>query len=301
MEKKRTIKDWIIATRPWSLPAAVTPVLVTTAYLFWQSRVTAVDINWMNAVLSFILLVLLQMAGNLIGDYYDHIKGVDKVDGPNGVTWIFSGLFSPKEILHYGYGILAAAAAVGIVILLNSSLNAAWIGVVGLMLVYCYPWFKGHALGDVDVLLGFALLPAVGVSFVTTGEWHPETMLLSLAYGPITIAILHANNTRDIVNDYEAGLTTLSIVIGKKVSQILYVFLLAIPYAIVGWCVVAGLAPAWSFITFATFPVAMKNCRLMMPSGEGELEIGALDQQTAGLQIMFGGLFTFSFILAAFV
>lgn len=301
MDNKRTIKDWIVATRPWSFPASVTPILVMTAYLFFYSRTTGVEMNWINAVLSFILLVLLHAGGNLISDYYDHIKGVDKVNGPNGVTWIHAGIFSPKEILHYGYVLLSVAAVVGIALLLNSSINGIWLGVVGLILTSCYPWLKSHALGDLDVLLGFALLPSIGLCFVVSGSYHWETLLLSLPFGLITVAILHANNTRDIENDLGAGLNTLSISLGVKACQILYLVLLLIPYILIAIYFVQGLVPAWSFLPYLTIPIAAKNCRQMLPRNNEELQIPSLDQQTAQLQMLFGILYTISFIIAGLV
>lgn len=33
--QKRGLKDWFVATRPWSFPASVVPVLVVAAWLFW--------------------------------------------------------------------------------------------------------------------------------------------------------------------------------------------------------------------------------------------------------------------------
>ena len=33
---KHSLKDWMIAIRPWSFPASAMPVIVTLAYLFWQ-------------------------------------------------------------------------------------------------------------------------------------------------------------------------------------------------------------------------------------------------------------------------
>ena len=302
MEKQRTIKDWIVATRPWSLTASAIPVLAVTAYIWWRDMGSGTELNWLNAVLSLIMLVMLQQTGNLIGDYYDHKKGVDKKEYcPNGVTWIHSGLFEPEEILHYGYTMLSIAAAIGLGILVNSSWEAVWLGVAGLLMVYFYPWLKAHALGDVDVLFGYALLPALGVSFVTTGRWIWDTMLVSLTYGLITVAILHANNTRDIDNDHGAGLNTLCIAIGLKVSQWLYIAEILMPYLLIIILYFCDILPIWSFLTFLSLPVAITNCRKMLPSKGVELQIATLDQQTAKLQMMFGLLMTVSFVVARFV
>ena len=48
------MKNWIIATRPWALPASVMPILIMWAYLYCQSHGGGEDttpINWLNALL----------------------------------------------------------------------------------------------------------------------------------------------------------------------------------------------------------------------------------------------------------
>ena len=39
--KKHSLKDWMIAVRPWSFPASSMPVVVPLAYLNWMRQ----DIN----------------------------------------------------------------------------------------------------------------------------------------------------------------------------------------------------------------------------------------------------------------
>ena len=36
--KKHSLKDWMIAVRPWSFPASSMPVVVTLAYLYWMRQ-----------------------------------------------------------------------------------------------------------------------------------------------------------------------------------------------------------------------------------------------------------------------
>ena len=37
-----SLKDWILATRPWSFPASAMPVMVTVAWLWSRGF----DVNW---------------------------------------------------------------------------------------------------------------------------------------------------------------------------------------------------------------------------------------------------------------
>ena len=302
MYTNRTLKDWIIASRPWSFTASLIPVIAISSYIFYQSRLHGWQCDWTNAFLSLPMLIFLQAAGNLIGDYYDHIRGVDLPGSLNQVRHIQSGKFQPKEILHYGYWMLFVAAMLGLLIVYRSSFSVIWLGIAGLLMVVFYPWLKFHALGDLDVLLGYALLPALGVSFVVTGVYHWEVLLLSLPFGLLTVAILQANNTRDILNDSRAGITTLSINLGGRRSQLLYAYELLIPYILVPIYMVTGLLSLPAIVVYLTIPLALKRVKIMLQAEPlAEEPIGGLDQQTAQLQMIFGLLFTVSFIVAAFL
>ena len=300
--QNRTLKNWVIAVRPWSFTTSSVAVLVTVAYLFYLSSTGAVgvggDVDWLNAALCLPLLMILHAGGNLVSDYYDFVKGVDGPDCVNGVTWIRSGLFSPKEILHYGRALLAAGSLIGLVILVRSDFSAIWIGVLGLLLPLFYYVLKAHVLGDLDILLCFALLPGIGTCYVATGDYHPEMLLYSLPFGLHIVAILHANNTRDIASDRKVGLKTICGKVGARASQWIYFAEIVLPYLLVVlFCLLCGLG-WWLLITFLSLPVAVHNLKAMM--GRGNVENGAimrLDQSTAQFQFLFGLLYALGFVL----
>lgn len=297
----RTLKDWVIAVRPWSFPASVIPVLVTLGYLYFlQESGSAESFDWVNGWLAFPMLMILHAGGNLVSDYFDHTRGVDREGSLNGVRHIQSGKFQPKTILHYGWTLLCVGAVIGLVILFRSSWEALWIGLAAIALPLLYPWMKSHALGDVDILLCFAMIPAIGLCYVVTGHYHWEMLLFCLPYGLLTVSILHANNTRDIENDRRAGLTTLCGLVGGKVSQFIYCLELVVPYFLVALFVVLGLWPMWSLLVMVTLPIAYKNISLMLSAmPEVEEDIPTLDKQTAQLQMAFGLLLALSYVLAA--
>ena len=302
--KQRTIKDWIIAVRPWSFPASVIPVLVTLGYLYYIQPTTGY-FNWLSGWLAFPMLVLLHGGGNLVSDYFDHVKGVDLPGSLNGVNHIHSGKFQPKTILHYGWMLLAVGALIGIVILLFTwknyhSYEAVWIGVAAIALPLLYPWMKGHALGDVDILLCFAMLPSVGICYIMTGDYHWEMLLYCLSFGLLTVSILHSNNTRDIENDCRAGLRTLCGIIGRRTSQYIYLVELATPYVLVCIFVACEVWPLWTLLIGLTLPLAVRNARIML-SGEQHPAFPALDKFSAQLQMAFGLLTALGFALGVWL
>ena len=296
----RTLKDWIVATRPWSFPASLMPVLVTAAWLYWYAKPQdGLTLDWWCAPLALLMIVLMQAAGNLIGDYYDHMRGIDLPGSLNGVRHIQSGKFQPREILRFGYVCLAVACLLGVIILCRCGWQAAWLGVAAVLLVVCYPWLKAHALGDLDILLGYSLLPSLGAAYAVTGNWMPLPMLLTLPVGSLTVAILHANNTRDILNDSRAGIVTLCIKLGGRASQWVYALEVALAYLLLFILCAYGLLPWFTMIAWLTLPLTMGNVRTMISAQPlAEEPIGGLDQRTAQSQLAFSLLYTLGFVVA---
>ncbi len=312
MNNNRTLKDWFIALRPWSFSTSAIPVIATLAFTFFYHNHTLDNAcgisspDYLNGFLSLLLIILLHCGGNLISDYYDHIREVDLPGCPNGVHWIASGLFKPREILVYGYALLVLGAAVGLLILSRSSIEIIWIGILGIALPLGYPWLKAHALGDIDILLSFAILPAIGTYFVMTGQYSLEIIFLSLPYGLLTVSILHANNTRDRANDHRAGLTTVPLLLGWQRSRLLYIAYLVVPYLLVSVivCNYYKLSPGVLCLAavLITLPIAVRNIRVMMcAKSEDKQDIGSLDQMSAQLQLTFGLTYSLGYILAAFL
>lgn len=282
------------------------PFAVTVAYLFFlytaEPTVLKPHYDWLNAVLCLPMLLLLHGGGNLLSDYRDHEGLVDLPGSLNGVRTMESGLFTPRQIRRYGLSLVAAGFIVGLVILCRTGIGPLWIGVAAVLLVGGYSWMKAHALGDVNVLLSFALLPAIGICRVTTGTYHPETLLLSLPYGLLTVSILHANNTRDIANDGRAGLLTFPIMTGWRVAAWVYVAELVLPYMLATVFALVGYHSddRWLclLIVFVTLPLAVRNCRTMLGAQPGaEQDIATLDHASAQLQFLFGCFYTLAFIL----
>ncbi len=298
--QNRTVKDWVVAVRPWSFTTSSVAVLVTVAYLFYISRAEsfAVSVNWLNAALCLPLLMILHAGGNLVSDYYDFKRGVDGPDCVNGVTWIRSGMFKPKEILYYGWTLLAVGCVIGAVILMRSDFSAIWLGALGLLLPLYYYVLKANVLGDLDILLCFALLPGIGTCYVATGNYHMEMLLFCLPFGLHIVAILHANNTRDIAADRNAGLKTICGKVGERASQWIYLFEIALPYLLVVlFCLFAGLS-WWIMITFLSLPIGIGNVKQMMRKlNDGKGGITRLDQSTAQFQFLFGILYALGFVL----
>lgn len=314
-QRKRTIKDWIIATRPWSFPASSIPIIAMGSYFYYLHASTGEPFDWVSVLLALPMMMLFQAGGNLVSDAADHEHKVDLPGSLNGVRHIQDGQFTAQGSRHYGFTLLGLATLIGLLILwriftLQGSTHAlpvisylsGAIGLTGIALAVWYPTIKYHALGDLDILLCYALLPSIGLDMVATGHVHYATLLLCLPFGLQTVAILHANNTRDIRNDRRAGIQTLPHVIGGKASQWLYAAEVLLPYVLIAVYFLMGLAPVWTLLAWAVFPIAVKNARWMMSVPEEEEQgIATLDQKTAQMQLFTGLLYALGFLIGAFL
>ena len=308
----RTLKDWIIATRPGAVPASSSPIIAMSCYFFYLHAFAGEPFDWVVAVLALPMMMLFQASGNLISDAADHEHAVDLPGSLNGVRHIQDGKFTAHGSRHYGFSLLAVAAVIGMLILWRMSalyspdvwqrlvIVCAIIGMTGIALAVWYPYIKYHALGDLDILLCYALLPAAGLDLSSTGLVHPHTLLLCLPFGLQTVAILHANNTRDIRNDRRAGIHTLPHLIGGKASQWLYAAEVLVPYVLIAVYFLLGFTPAWTLLAWLIFPIAVKNARWMMSvPAEEEQGIALLDQKTAQMQLFTGLLYALGFLIGA--
>ena len=293
--KKHGFKAWLLATRPWSFPASAMPVLATLAYLFWYGY----EINWLTGVWALLNIIVFHAAGNTWSDYYDYKRGVDREDAIGGMS-IVSGEFQACEIKRLAWILLVIAVVAGVGLMLLAGLPVLYFGLAGCALIVLYPWLKYHALGDLDIFLTYSVLPILGTSYVATGALNYETLWLMLPIGLITVGILHVNNTRDIEQDSRAGIKTFAMLVGKRVSVVLYIAELMLPFVCVLVAAIYGAMPWWSLVVLVALKPALDNCRAMLKlPAEGMKALIGVDEKTAQLQLMFSLLLSLSLFITA--
>ncbi|MCM1078318.1 MAG: prenyltransferase [Bacteroidales bacterium] len=294
MEKKHSLREWLIAVRPWSFPASAMPVMVTLAYLYW----TGTELNMLNGVWALANIIIFHAAGNTWSDYFDYRKGVDAQD-TYGSRTMTDGMFLPAEIKRLAVGLLAVAVAGGLMLAFRTGWPLVWIGLGGFACTVFYPVLKYNALGDVCIFFAYALLPMLGTAYVAAGAIDLTAMWTAVPVGLITVAILHANNSRDVTTDKRAHIHTLAMLVGNRTSIVLYWAEVLLPFVWVAFCAATGLFPLWTLLVLPALIPASANVRMMAGlTGKGGEAVAGLDEATAKLQLVFGLLFTVSFLIA---
>ncbi len=302
MASKHTLKEWYLATRPWSFPASAMPVASTVAYLFWLSQTVegAPAVDWLCGILALVGIILFHAGGNVLSDYNDFRKGVDTPENAMMLPLV-NGSFKDYEFRRYGIALLLAGCAVGVALLLiTQNLDLLWVGLAGGVLTLLYSFLKYRALGDVVIVLNYAILPIMGTSIVAVGHIDWSAMVLAVPLGLITDSILHINNARDAVSDRAAGARTFAMLIGPKASSLMYRAEVLLPFVWVVVAVCVGWLPVFTILVFVVAKTAWGMAQ--QAKGlvtEGPAKVAMLDQQSAQLQAKFSVLMIVALVVSA--
>ncbi len=292
-----------MVAHPWSWPASGSPALIAFSYVFYMYKTGAVpDVNWTFGILAILGAIIFHASGNLISEYHDYVSGVDKMEKTGPIRLIVLGVFKPKPVLIYGYIVLFVGILLGIYLLINTSLPLLFIGIIGIISSTLYYKFKYAGLSDLIIFICYGLSIALGVAYVMTNQLIWSSLLVSTPVGLLIVAILHANNTRDMLQDKEAGIKTQAMRLGVEGSQIVYQTLLLAAYLVIAVAVMMRFLHPAVFLVLITFPVALKNIKLMKTVTIDNLaKIQFLDTDTAKLVLMFSVLLSIANFVAPFI
>ncbi len=239
-----TTRDWIGAARLRTLPLAVAPVVIGTGAAQLVDR----ELHWVIALACLVAAVLLQIGVNFTNDYSDGIRGTDDHRvGPARLT--ASGRVRPRTVLIIGLAFFALAALVGLAIIVRT--GQWWMLAVGAACLAAAWFYTGgkrpygyFALGEVSVFVFFGLVATLGTTWVQAFQLPQEAWLGAVAAGLFACAVLLANNLRDIDQDRQVGKRTLTVLIGRRATKIIYTLFMVVPFLIAAF--IALLYPiAW--------------------------------------------------------
>jgi 1,4-dihydroxy-2-naphthoate polyprenyltransferase len=251
------ISAWLLAARPKTLTASLSPVLLGIGVA--TSFSTAPVSPWL-AALALVSALCIQIGTNLVNDAADFEKGADTVErlGPVRVTQ--SGLLLGSRVMLGAAAFFLVAALLGIPLVLAGGVPVLVIGVLSLAAGYAYtagPFPLAYlGLGEVFVLLFFGFAAVKGMAYVLTGTGLPPWAEIgALQVGLQSSALLAVNNCRDIAGDRKAGKRTLAARFGERFARIEITLLVALPYAIGFAWMVAG-RPWAATLPLLTLPLA---------------------------------------------
>lgn len=289
---------WLMASRPKTLPAAASPVLVGIG-----AAVLAGGFRWGPALAALAGALLLQIGANLANDYFDFKNGVDTPDrvGPLRVTQ--AGLLSPVQVKTGMLVVFALAALLGIYLALVSGWPVILIGALSIAAAIAYtggPFPYGYyGFGELFVFLFFGLAAVCGTYYVQVRAFTWLSFFLALPMGWLTTAILVVNNLRDLETDRDSGRKTLAVRLGANGTRIEFLAVLAASYLtpLVLW--LTGHLSPWCMLCWVSLvrvPALVRDV-YQLKGRPLNRTLGAVGQ----LELFFGVLLGLGLCLAAWI
>ncbi|CAA9367237.1 MAG: 1,4-dihydroxy-2-naphthoate polyprenyltransferase [uncultured Nocardioidaceae bacterium] len=246
--------QWVEGARPRTLPAAVSPVLAGSGV-----AVHSESFIWWKALLALVVALALQVGVNYANDYSDGVRGTDEGRvGP--LRLVASGTASPPRVKAAAVAAFGVAAAAGAVLSLTT---AWWLLLVGAAAIVAGWYYTGgrhpygyRGFGEVGVFVFFGLVAVAGTAYVQVEALTSGVGWVACGVGVIAVAILVANNLRDIPTDEASGKRTLAVVIGDHSSRRLFTGLHAAGYV---FAVAASVqVSAWLLLSMTALPLSLR-------------------------------------------
>ncbi|WP_298253910.1 1,4-dihydroxy-2-naphthoate polyprenyltransferase [uncultured Arthrobacter sp.] len=288
-----TAAQWLEGARPRTLPMAFAPVIIGSAAAFGLGSFKPV-----NAVLAVIVSVLLQVGVNYANDYSDGIRGTDDERvGPLRLTG--SGAAPARQVklaafVCFGLAMLAGLALVilsqtWVLLVVGAGCIAAAWGYTGGKNPYGY-----RGLGDVFVFVFFGLVATLGTTYTQANQLSAAAWIGAVSTGLIAMALLMANNVRDIPTDSVVGKRTLAVRLGDTTARLTYVMMLAV--AILLPLFLAADYP-WVLLVLVLILAGVSPSRRMLTGTERGSLVPVL-KQTGLINLAFSILFAAGVVLS---
>lgn len=268
-----SLKSWLLASRPKTLWAAISPVLIGTA----MAHADGLS-HWPSALAALLAAMLIQIGTNFANDYFDFVKGTDTAAriGPTRATQ--AGLIAPLTMRTAFIAVFAVAMLLGLYLVWRGGWIIVLIGSVSILLGVLYTatrWALAYTgFADLFVLVFFGPVAVGGTYYVQTLTIEPLVLLVGFAPGLISTAILTVNNLRDLEQDKKAGRKTLAVRFGGTFAKMEYVLTIVLAcliplalsifaaghlYAVFATCTIFTVIPAIRTVFFHNDGTALNN------------------------------------------
>jgi 1,4-dihydroxy-2-naphthoate octaprenyltransferase len=263
---------WVKGARPRTLVAAICPVLVGTAAAAAEG-----PLHPWRAAAALVVALALQVGVNYANDYSDGVRGTDSPARVGPTRLVAAGLAAPAAVRRAAAVAFAVAAVAGLALALAVDLRLLLVGAAAIAAAVLYtggPRPYGYAgFGELAVLVFFGVVATCGSAYVQLERVPPAALAASLAVGLGAVAILLANNVRDVDGDLAAGKRTLAVRLGRARARDLFAAVVAGMFLVVA---LLGLARPPALLALAALPLAVRPVRLVRVRTDGPGLVAAL-------------------------
>ncbi len=265
---------WILATRPHTLPASVTPVVLGSVLAAFDGAFALAP-----ALAAAVCAMLLQIASNLINDIYDFRKGADSSERLGPPRAVAAGLLTEQAVKRVAIGVCVLAFVLGQYLVWVGGWQILAIGVLSLIVAWAYTGgpkpLAYMGLGEVFAFLFFGVVAVMGTYFAQTHQFSWVALVYSFVPGFWSAGILLTNNIRDIHTDAPVQKNTVAVRLGDRNARILYCIFtalaLVLPFQLAFLLFPEVQTPAWLFLPLCAVPLGVMSCRSLFQAQGAEL------------------------------
>jgi 1,4-dihydroxy-2-naphthoate polyprenyltransferase len=287
---------WFKTSRPFTLTASISPVLVGTAVAGYEGTFRPGLF-----LITLLSCLFLQIGTNYFNEYFDYRYGLDHAGSLGASTVIFRDEMTAGQVLGGGIFSFVLAALLGLLLAYLVGPAILLFGLIGVLIAYFYsakPFkFASRGLGDVLVYIAMGFLMVWGSYYVQIPQWSWLAFAASVPVGFLVTAILNMNNVRDYEDDQAVNKRTLPVRFGLTFGKRFHALLLVGSYVAVLLFVVAAVLPLLSLLVWLTFPLAFANVRAVLRATERKVFMAAI-KRTSLLHFQFSVLLTLAFVVA---
>lgn len=216
-----SIKTWILAARPKTLVAGVSPVLIASGLAIYNGV-----FKWHLALICLVIAILFQVVSNFANDYFDFKKGSDSPDRLGPKRAVAEGWVTPRQMMFATLITMALACCFGVLLMWLVDFRLLFVGIAVCIFAMAYSGGKYplayHGWGDLCVLLFYGVVPVVFTYYVQSLTFTTDAIICGFIAGIASINILVANNYRDYPSDKASNKRTTIVVFGKKFGKYFY-------------------------------------------------------------------------------
>jgi 1,4-dihydroxy-2-naphthoate octaprenyltransferase len=232
------LSKWFIATR-----SAVGTITLYSGLigglLAWQYRHSqGRPFNFLAWVILTLGLFIAHGTNNLINDYTDFSRGIDKDNyfrTQYGVHPLAQGFWDKRtHLIWFGVsGLLAVLAGLYAVVYTKYSPIVIWLFAVGafILLFYTYP-LKYVGIGELSIFIIWGPLMIAGVYYVLTGIWSWPVVLASIPVGLNVVTINLGKHTDKLREDRIKKVRTLPVLVGEPAARYITMGAIVLSYLI---------------------------------------------------------------------
>ena len=251
---------WLLAARPKTLPAAISPVIVGSAFVYQYG-----GFNLTVAVAALLTALLLQIGANLANDVFDFYRGADISERMGPVRVTQAGLLSPKEVLVGMWVSFGIAGFLGLFIFIQAGWIVLVIGLLSIVAAIAYtggPFPLGYyGLGDITVFIFFGPVAVCGTFYIQAQTLNRPVLIAAIPMGLLITAILVVNNLRDINTDAAVGKKTLAVMLGARGTRYEYLICLLFSFSVPIFMLFMGYASIWVMLVLLALPLSFSLIR----------------------------------------